>query len=348
MKNTGLREKDRTVLSAVVESYLKAGRPVSSGFLAQKRVVADSPATIRNIMVKLSELGFLSQPHASSGRIPTDKGLRYYVNCLLEAEPLTLDRIDARNEDLSIRKGDLNTVLNQASRLLADQSDSLGFVLTPRLSRINFHHVRFIRIAESKVMVILVTSLNLVLTEIVETGIDFDQPELDRNSHYINTSFRGRNLQAVRDYLRSELPGFKFKFEQAFNKLMTLLKDSLSQEERESSIILQGAARLIGKFDAFDLDKLRSLFQNFEEKANLAKLLSDFISLDRVKVLIGSEANLPLISDCALVLSHYGDERQVFGSVGIIGPKRLPYKKIIPLVDDVAQRLSRTIRQNHS
>jgi heat-inducible transcriptional repressor len=346
MKNTGLRDKDRAVLSAVVETYLKAGRPVSSGSLAQKRVVTDSPATIRNIMVKLSELGYLSQPHASAGRVPTDKGLRYYVNCLLEAEPLTLDRLDAYGPSLSVRKGDLSAALNQASRLLADQSDSLGFVLTPRLSRIHFHHVRFIRIAESKVMVILVTSLNLVLTEIVETEIDFDQTELDRASHYINANFRGRNLQSVRDYLRGELPGFKFKFEQAFNKLVTLLKDSLSQEERESPIILQGAARLIGKFDATDLDKLRSLFQNFEEKANLAKLLSDFISLDRVKVLIGAEANLPLVSDCALVLSHYGDERQVFGSVGIIGPKRLPYKKVIPLVDDVAKKLSRTIRQN--
>jgi heat-inducible transcriptional repressor len=297
-------------------------------------------------MVKLSEQGYLTQPHASAGRIPTDKGLRFYVNCLLDAEPLTLDRISVLNQDLAIRKGDLHTLLDQASRLLADQSDSLGFVLTPRLSKINFHHVRFIRIAPSKVMVILVTSLNLVLTEIVETEIGFDQPELDRASHYINSSFRGRNLQAVREYLRSELPTYQFKFEQAFNKLLTLLKDSLFQEERESQIILQGAARLIGKFDAVDLDRLRSLFQNFEEKANLAKLLADCISLDRVKVLIGSEANMPLISDCALVLSHYGDDRQVFGSVGIIGPKRLPYKKIIPLVDDVAKRLSRTIRQN--
>lgn len=348
MRNMELREKDRTVLGAIVEAYLKAGRPISSGLLAQKRVVSDSPATIRNILAKLEEQGYLAQPHSSSGRVPTDKGLRFYVNRLLDAEPLTLDRIGALIPNLSTRKGDLNTLLTEASRLLADQSDSLGFVLTPRLSRIHFHHVRFVRIAENKVMVILVTSLNLVLTEIVETEIDFDQTELDRGSHYINANFRGRNLQAVRDYLRSELPGFKFKFEQAFNNLMTLLKDSLSQEEKESSIILQGAARLIGKFDAFDLDKLRSLFQNLEEKSNLSKLLSDFISLDRVKVLIGSESNLPLISDCALVLSHYGDERQVFGSVGIIGPKRLPYKKIIPLVDDVAKKLSRTIRQNPS
>jgi heat-inducible transcriptional repressor len=346
MKNVGLRDKDRAVLRAIVEAYLKAGRPVSSGLLAQKRVVPDSPATIRNIMVKLSEQGYLTQPHASAGRIPTDKGLRFYVNCLLETQPLTPDRIDLINHGLAIRKGDLRTLLDQASRLLADQSDNLGFVLTPRLTKINFHHVRFIRIAPSKVMVILVTSVNLVLTEVVETEIEYDQPELDRASHYINSSFRGRNLQAVRDYLRSELPNYKFKFEQAFNKLMTLIKDSLSQEERESPIILQGAARLIGKFDAVDLDKLRSLFQNFEEKANLTKLLSDCISLDRVKVLIGSETNMPLISDCALVLSHYGDDRQIFGSVGIIGPKRLPYKKVIPLVDDVAKKLSRTIRQN--
>jgi len=346
MKSTELREKDRTVLSAAVEAYLKAGRPISSGLLAQKRIVADSPATIRGIMAKLEEQGYLSQPHASAGRVPTDKGLRFYVNCPLDAEPLTFDRIGALGAGLKIRKGDLNSLLTEASRLLSDQSDSLGFVLTPRMSRIHFHHVRFIRIAEAKVMLILVTSLNLVMTEIVETEIDFDQSELDRGSHYINAHFRGRNLQAAREYLRSELPAFKFKFEHAFNNLMTLLKDSLSQEERDSPIILQGAARLIGKFDAIDLDKLRSLFQNLEEKTNLAKLLSDFISLDRVKVLIGSEANVPLISDCALVLSHYGDERQVFGSVGIIGPKRLPYKKIIPLVDDVAKKLSRTIRQN--
>jgi heat-inducible transcriptional repressor len=348
MKNTGMRDKDRTVLKAVVETYLKSGHPVSSGFLAQRKAISDSPATIRNIMVKLTEQGYLSQPHASAGRIPTDGGLRYYVNTLLEAEPLSLERMSLLGSDPAFPKGDLNALLNEASRLLADQSDSLGFVLTPRLSRIRFHHVRFIRIIENKIMLILVTTFNMVLTEIVETEIEFDQSELDRASHYINANFRGRTLSTVRDYLRTELPGFKSKFEQAFNNLMTLLKDSLFQEERESPLILQGAAKLIGKFEAVDLDKLRSLFQNFEEKANLAKLLSDFISLDRVKVLIGSEANLPLISDCALVLSHYGDERQVYGSVGIIGPKRLPYKKIIPLVDDVARRLSRTIRQNQS
>jgi heat-inducible transcriptional repressor len=346
MKNPVLREKDKIVLNVLVEHYLKIGKPISSGFICQKKVLSDSPATIRNVMFKLEELGFLSQPHASAGRIPTDKGLRFYVNSLLEEEPLSFDQMSLRTQDLSIKKGDLNSLLHQTSRLLADQSDSLGFVLLPRISKIHFHHVRFIKIAENKVMIILITSFNLVLTEILSPEPLFTQAELDRASQYINENFHGKNLLFVRDYLLGDLPKYKFKFEQAFTKLMALLKDSIIQEEQENPIFLQGTARLIDKFDVFNLQKMKSLFQNFEEKANLAKLLSDFISLDRVKVLIGAESNLPIISDCSLILSHYGDKSQVLGSLGIIGPKRIPYKKIIPLVDSVAKKLSQTISQN--
>jgi heat-inducible transcriptional repressor len=346
MKNPVLREKDKIVLNVLVEHYLKIGKPISSGFICQKKVLSDSPATIRNVMFKLEELGFLSQPHASAGRIPTDKGLRFYVNSLLEEEPLSFDQMSLRTQDLSIKKGDLNSLLHQTSRLLADQSDSLGFVLLPRISKIHFHHVRFIKIAENKVMIILITSFNLVLTEILSPEPLFTQVELDRASQYINENFHGKNLLFVRDYLLGDLPKYKFKFEQAFTKLMALLKDSIIQEEQENPIFLQGTARLIDKFDVFNLEKMKSLFQNFEEKANLAKLLSDFISLDRVKVLIGAESNLPIISDCSLILSHYGDKSQVLGSLGIIGPKRIPYKKIIPLVDSVAKKLSQTISQN--
>jgi heat-inducible transcriptional repressor len=345
-RNVGLRDKDRAVLKAVVDLYLRIGKPVSSGVLAQNKVLSDSPATLRNIMAKLEDLGLLVQPHTSAGRVPTDKALRFYVNSLLDAAPVSLDRMSTLPNGLSITPGDLPSLLHQASRLLAEGSDSLGFVVSPRLSRLNFHHVRFIKVAESKAMIILVTSFNLVLTEIVTTEASFNQEELDRASHYINQNFRGKNLVYVRDFLIEELPKYKFKFEQAFNKLMNLLKDSIAQEERDSDIILQGAAKLIDKFEAFGLDRLKSLFQNFEEKANLARLLSDVISIDPVKVLIGDEAPWPAIPDCSLVLSHYGDRNQVFGSLGIIGPKRIPYKRIIPLVDDVARKLSRTICSN--
>jgi len=193
-----------------------------------------------------------------------------------------------------------------------------------------------------------VTTFHMVLTEIVNTGSDYAQSELDRASQYINQKFAGKNLAVVRDVLLRELPVTKSQFDQAYARLMALLRASIDQEENELQMIVQGAAQLIDKFEESGVDKLKMLFQNFEEKAHLARLLSDFIALDKVKVLIGEESHLPLISECSLVLSHYGDDRQVLGSLGIIGPKRIPYKKIIPLVDNVAKKLSRTISRNPS
>ncbi|MBM3294627.1 MAG: heat-inducible transcription repressor HrcA [Candidatus Aminicenantes bacterium] len=345
MRGQGLRDKDKAVLTAIVENYLKIGRPISSGFVAQKKILADSPATIRNIMARLEDGGFLSQPHASSGRVPTDKGLRFYVNSLLSGSPLTFDQVHFLAEDLAVRKGDLQGLLRRASRLLAEHSDSLGFVISPRISKIHFHHLRFIRISEGKVMIILVTAGNLVLTEIVATEAGFGQAELDGASQYLNRNFRDKTLLSVRDVLLRDIGKSKLKFEQALGRLMRFLGDSIVQDEGEDPLIVQGASQLIGKFETFDLEKLRSLFQNIESKAALAKLLADVIALDRVKVLIGAETNVPAIVDCSLVLSHYGERDQVLGSLGIIGPKRIPYGKIIPLVDNVAKKLTQTISQ---
>jgi len=343
MPQSVLREKDKVILKLIIENYLKIGKPISSGFIAQKSPSAISSATVRNIMTKLEVHGLLSQPHTSAGRIPTDKGLRLYVNSLLESALLPEERIGLLTEDLSLDENDFNTLLNQVSKILADHSDNLGFVISPRISKINFRHIRFIKIAEFKIMIIVVSSSNFVLTEVFRTNTYFTQLELDKASQYINHNFAGKSLLFVRDYLHKELPKFKIKYEDIIEKLMNLLKAYISNEESESQIFIKGTPKLLEKHDLFDMEKLKSLFQNFEEKAKLAKLLSDFISLDRVKVLIGSELDIPDISDCSLVLSHYGYQSQILGSLGIIGPKRIPYKKIIPLVDSVANRLSRTI-----
>jgi heat-inducible transcriptional repressor len=192
------------------------------------------------------------------------------------------------------------------------------------------------------------TPFHLVLTEIVPTDTAFDQAELDRASQYINGNFSGRTLSQARDRIIEDLGKSTSKFEQALSRLIQLLKASIQQDDLDDPIIVQGASKLIGKFEKGDLTRMKSLFQNIEEKAGLARLLSEFIALDRVKVLIGSESNLPAIADCSLVMSHYGDQSQVLGSLGIIGPKRIPYSKIIPLVDNVAQKISQTISRTNS
>jgi heat-inducible transcriptional repressor len=294
-------------------------------------------------MAKLEKMGYLYQPHTSAGRIPTDRGLRFYVNSLFEEAFLPSKSIDLPEGEFLYDKGNFNSLLIQASKLLSDHSDNLGFVISPKIMNINFHHLRLIKIAEEKILLILVSSFNLVLTEVVETKSYFTQDELDRAARYINENFNGKSLLFVRDFLMKEVPKYKLRVENLLHKLMHLLKTYFSKEGVEKQIFLQGASKLLEKPELFDMGKLQNLFHNFEEKAKLAKLLSDFISLNRVKVVIGSEMDLPEISDCSLILSHYGYDRQILGSLGIIGPKRIPYKKIIPLVDSVAKKLSQTI-----
>jgi len=346
MKSLNLRDKDRLVLGQIVENYLREGKPVSSDLITHKGIIHDSPATIRNIMGKLEELGFIYKPHTSAGRVPTDKGLRFYVNSLLDGVRSTKG-VQDYSEDLTRGRGDFNSLLNRVSHILAEQSDNLGFVISPRISKIGFNHLRFIKVAEDKVMIILLTTFNMVLNEIVRTSQYFTQMELDEASQFLNMNYRGKNLLFVRDYLLRELPRTKQRYETVINRLIDLLQSYFRQEDQTDQIFFQGASKLLDQADEFSLEKLKVLFRDFEEKAKLARLISDFISLDRVKVLIGSEVELPDVADCTLILSHYGSANQVLGSLGIIGPKRIPYRKIIPLVDGIAQGLSLTISKTH-
>jgi len=344
MSYSRLENKERIVLNLTVEVYLQTGRPVSSGYLAQRLNYTVSPATIRNVMASLEQEGYLRQPHTSAGRIPNDEGIRFYVDSLLE-ETLYATSESAKicPEELSVDSGELDTLLLQVSQILANNSDNLAFVISPHISQVNFDQVKFVKLKDNKVMIVLLSTFSLVQTEIFETQTLFTQNELDRATQYINQNFRGKNLGFIRDYLFRELPRLKLKYEDLVEKVITLLQSYPLPEKEEGKIFLQGTARLLDKAELFDFRKLKSLFQNFEEKAALARLLSDLISLERVKVIVGSELELPGIADCSLILSNYGFRNQILGSLGIIGPKRLPYEKIIPLVDNVARYLTRTI-----
>jgi len=341
-----MRDKDLYILNLIVESYLKMGKPISSGSIVQRSNLSISSATVRNIMGRLEQDNYLFQPHTSAGRIPTDKGLRFYVNSLFRETVQGRKSTNIIAETIGSEKGDINSIMTKTSRILSEYSDNIGFVISPKGSCLNFKHLRFIKIEANKVLVILVTTANLVINEILDVESYFTQSELDNASRYLNDNFAGKNLQFVRDFLVREVPRYKLRVEATLRKITDLLGTYLNTEEEIDQMYLQGTSQLLEKPDLFDMKRLRYLFRSFEEKAKLAKLLSDFISLDRVKVLIGSELELPNISGCSLILSHYGDENQILGSLGIIGPKRLEYKKIIPLVEYVAKRLSQTISIN--
>lgn len=341
------REKDRQVFDIIVESYLKDGKPVSSGIVSESSTLKVSPATVRNIMGKLERMGFLRQPHASAGRIPTDEGLRVYVNSMLGQTPIFKTPGKLLAFELDTGEADLNSYLVHVSKILSDYSDNLGFVISPSITKVNLKHLRFIKVSGEKIMIILVTTSKLVITDVIKTVDYYSQAELDSASRYINENFRGKSLRYAHEYLLKEVPKYRLTFENIIKKLMSLLQSYASSEEREARIFIEGTSTLLTKSEWMDQKTLHSLFKSFEEKTKLSKLISDIISLDRVKVLIGSELNIPEISDCSLILSHYGYDRQVLGSLGILGPKRIPYKRIIPIVDSVAKRLSETISSDH-
>lgn len=341
------KERYKYILYFLVESYIKFGKPVSSKYIKEHYNLDVSSATIRNLMLRLEKEEYLYQPHTSAGRIPSDKGLRFYVNRIFEEAVVPKEKVNFPSEDTYLKKGDFNSLLHHVSKTLSEYSQNIGFVLSPDISKINFYNIRLIKISEERVLIILVTSYNLVLTEIVQSPTYFTQDELDRASCYINDNFKGRNLVFVRDYLNKEVLVARKRFEKLIHKLVGLFKSYFNQQEKEKGIFLEGTSNLLEKTELLQMGRVKSIFRNVEERAKIAKFLSDFISLDRVKVLIGSEMELPEISDCSLVLSHYGYSRQILGSLGIIGPKRIPYKNIIPLVDCVAKRLSETISFFH-
>jgi len=343
VNKTILRDKDKHILYLIVENYLKCGKPIGSSQIANKSEIKVSPATVRNIMVKLSNNDYLYQPHTSAGRVPTDRGLRFYVNYLFEEASLGRRSLDLPAGDWGVSTDDFHKLFIATSKLLSDHSDNMGFVISPHISHLDFKHLRLIKVSEEKVMILLVTTSRLVFNQIVETRHYFSQTELDRASRYINENFAGKNLSFVREYLVKEIPQYRLKMEDTMSKLIKLLRAYFNQDEIDNQIFMQGTSKLLEKPDLFDMRGLNSLFKRFEEKAKLAKLLSDVISLDRVKVLIGSELEIPDVCDCSLILSHYGYDHMVLGSLGIIGPKRIPYKRIIPLVDSVAKHLSHTI-----
>lgn len=344
MTNLKLEDREKVILNLTVESYLQTGKAVSSGHLAKRINYKVSSATIRNVMARLEQQGLLYQPHTSAGRLPTDEGLRSYVNNLLsETIYPSADKLKIYPDKLTVKSGDFDSLLIQVGEILANNSDNLAFVISPHVSQLAFEQVKFVKLKDNRVMIVLLSTFNLVQTEIFETETQFTQNELDRAAQYLNQNFRGKNLAFVRDYLFRELPRLRIKYEDLVEKLIIILRNYSSLEKEGNKIFLQGTARLLSKAELFDFNKLKSLFQNFEEKANLARLLSDLISLERVKVIIGSELQLPEIVDCTLILSHYSYQNQVLGSLGIIGPKRLPYGKIIPLVDNMARHLTRTI-----
>ncbi len=336
-----LSEREKEILKSIIKFYICNGRPVGSRLLSKKRKDRLSPATIRNIMADLEQAGYLVQPHTSAGRIPTDKGYRFYVDHLLKSSELRKSDREFINDNI-FKTDSHDNVMERISQTVSQIANNIGFVISPSLTQNSLRHVEFIHLGEDKILVIIVVKSGLVQNRLIRVDEHFSQSELDQTARYVNQSYGGWNLLAIRDDVLKKMSEEKALYDRLLKNVILLCNRGLIDEvsDRDVDIYLDGASNLMNKPEFTDTVRMRSLFKTFEEKSKLLKILNECIqakSREGIRIIIGSEIPVPGLRDYALISSPLtqSDHRQ--GSVGILGPTRMEYARSIMIVDYVAK-----------
>ncbi|WP_031431648.1 heat-inducible transcriptional repressor HrcA [Methylomicrobium agile] len=339
MSHPQLNERSLQSLKALIERYISDGQPVGSRVLAKDSDLKLSPATIRNVMADLEDMGLIHSPHTSAGRVPTVSGYRLFVDSLLTVKPLALQEITRLQGSLS-RIEDRGQTLEAASRLLSELSQMAGVVTLPKREMLYLRHIEFLPLSHSRVLVIFVTNEQEVHNKIIHTSRLFSPAELQQAANYLNSVYSGRSLAAVRDAVLKELQDDREQMNQLMLDTIKMAQMAFEPDEKKEDFVLSGETNLMGFSELSDRDRLRSLFEAFSQKQSVIHLLDQCMKADGVQIFIGEESGYEAFDHCSLVTSSYSVSDEVVGVLGVIGPTRMAYEKIIPYVDITAKLLS--------
>lgn len=330
---------------AIVHSHVLTAEPVGSRTISKNYDLGLSPATIRNTMADLEEMGLLTHPHTSAGRIPTDQGYRFYVDNLVNIPPLSRDETEHIDQGLRENLNEFAQIMGTTSKMLSEVSKQAGLVFLPKLSVSLFKHIEFIRMRANQALAIFVTESGLVHNKIIELEEDFSQDKLVRISHYLNHQFAGMTLQEIRHKVQEMMRKEKEEYDNLFKKAIQLSQITFSEQTgTEGEIYLGGTVNILEQPEfATNIEKMKAIFKAFEEKSNLIKLLDKCMEEEGIRILIGSESMVEEMQDCSLVTHSYKYGNKIVGALGIIGPKRMEYPRIIAIVDYTAKAVSRLL-----
>jgi heat-inducible transcriptional repressor len=328
-------DRSKSLLKTLIEHYIADGQPVGSRALSKFSGLDLSAATIRNVMADLEDMGFVASPHTSAGRIPTPKGYRLFVDTMLTVKPV--EEVMAHEAQDAIQADAPQRVVAAAAQVLSNLSNFAGVVMTPRRSEI-FKQVEFLRLSEKRVLLILVTPEGDVQNRIILTERDYGPSELIEASNYLNSQFAGLSFFAVKEKLRQELEGIR----SGISSLMeAALKVGAENAKSDSNMIISGERRLLNVGDlSSDMVKLKQLFGMFEEKTELLQLLDVSSRAEGIQVFIGGESELVPMEDMAVITAPYSVDGRIVGTLGVIGPTRMAYERVIPIVDITSKLLS--------
>ncbi len=330
-----LDDRAKTLLKTLVERYIADGTPVGSRTLSRASGLDLSPATIRNVMADLEELGLIASPHTSAGRIPTARGYRLFVDTMLTARPLDLE---VRAGEMAAAREQLHPdqpqrVIAQAASLLSSLSSYVGVVTAPRKASV-FHHIEFLRLGDKRVLVIIVAPDGDVQNRVIFTARDFPQAELVEATNYLNAHYAGLTIEEVRERLKNEVEALR-------GEIAALMQAAVQAGEAlvgQDNVVVSGERNLIGVQEfGNDMGSLRRLFDVFEQKTELMRLLDVSSRAEGVRIYIGGESQVVPFEELSVVTAPYEIDGRIVGTLGVIGPTRMPYDRMIQIVDITAR-----------
>jgi heat-inducible transcriptional repressor len=338
-----LNSRSRDILQAIVQDYIQTAEPVGSRTVSRRHGLDLSPATIRNVMADLEDMGLLMQPHTSAGRVPTDLGLRFYVDTILEVGDISRQEQEAIRLEFAEVHPELDRVIKHCSRVLSSVSRHIGVVLAPRFSRLVLQQIQFVRMAERLVLVILVGLSGLVQNRIIEVDEDVKQEDLDRFNRYLNDILEGLTINEIKAKLVEQMREEKNQFDQMLSQALALSQKVFEDDIDEEDLYVAGQVNLLDYPEFARVESMKALFRTFEDKSILVKLLDNTLNASEVQIFIGSETEFAELEGCAVIASRYSRGTMPLGTLGVIGPSRLDYSKIIPVVDYTAKFVSKIL-----
>lgn len=342
--DSGLDERSRHLLKVLVESYIREGSPVGSRVLSRQAGLDLSPATIRNVVADLEEMGFVRSPHTSAGRVPTARGYRLFVDTLLQQRPPAAEELRQMQVHLSPGRG-ADDLVESASNILSGITQLVGVVTMPRSQHLALRQVEFLALSGDRVLVILVMNQQEVQNRILQLDRTYSQGELDQAARYLNDHYAGQDLQHIRSKLLRELDEVRADMDRIMRDAVELGQKALGEEVAQGEdYVLAGQNNLLEYEELADLDRLRSLFAAFTEKREVLHLLDKSAMAEDVQIFIGHESGYGALDYVSVVTAPYVANGEVIGMLGVIGPTRMPYDRVIPIVDITARLLGSALR----
>jgi heat-inducible transcriptional repressor len=330
-------ERARTLLKTLVERYIADGQPVGSRTLSRASGLELSPATIRNVMADLEDLGLIASPHTSAGRVPTARGYRLFVDTMMTARPIDLEHVPADMAGVRqhLQPDQPQRVIAQAAQMLSSLSNFVGVVTAPRRAGV-FHHIEFMRLGEKRVLVILVSTDGDVQNRVLFTPRDYSQAELGEATAMLNSHYAGLGMDEVRERLRTEIDSLRGEIALLMKAAVQAGQDAMGEEGEQ--VVVSGERNLLGVQDfGNDLGALRKMFNLFEQKTELMRLLENSSRAEGVRIYIGGESGVVPYEELSIVSAPYEVDGRIVGTLGVIGPTRMAYDRMIQLVDITAR-----------